>query len=156
MNAFLPVVDRALDRYLARRKTEPDGLPAARLATLAGVSREFMSTALQMYRREQSRHGTRYTIACEGYGTGAKWFITSRPGMDSAGLEARRASHTRYIARDALRRLLRDRGCEVRPSLRGTPQDDWLEIASQSIAGHMEVAVQAAEQMIEAVGSTAA
>lgn len=156
MSANLALVEQALDRYLARRKSDPDGLTAARLARLVGVRRGQMSEALQEYRRAQAKgtYALRYTIGCEGYGTAALWFIMSWPGADTPGLEARRMEHAVYIAQDTMDRLVRDYARETEPALQGTVLDQVVEIAADGLVQHVRVAVQGAVKVIRATMTT--
>lgn len=140
------VVDTALDHYIrqmgrrGRGISSPRGVRCATLASgLHGVTSEDMSMYLSEYRVTPN---TKYQIGCEGYGTAARWVILSRPGSDPKDVQRARADHTKYVARDALTRLMRDRLLEVDPATMHTVVDDQIEHQFDLMVQALELSIQ--------------
>lgn len=144
------VVDRALDEYvraMGARGVDPDGVLASTLAEMVGVPVARMGRALQGYRM---RSGTRYSIACEGYGSMARWRILRKPSSDPQVVQQARLKHAIYLANDNLAKTVRDYAVEVFPALRGTELDQMIETVTRSLVKHLEVDVDAAILLLEA------
>lgn len=148
------LVDKAIDAYIAKMGTrgiDPEGFFARTLASFAKVERGEMSLALQYYRYRQRTHGdTRFIIACEGYGPGARWRIQAKPSSDPKVVRQNRKDHAIYLAQDNQTKLVRDYASEVYPALQGAQLDQVIEIAVKGLVRNVETAVDTAVALIEA------
>lgn len=142
------MVNQALDEYLRRmrrRGVEPDGVRAATLAEVAGVTREAMSNALQRYRVLQGRRQTRYVVAAHHYGRAGRWTILAKPGVDSDVLQRARAEATAWAQADMARRWLSDAVNELIPGLRNRTRRDAI---IERLIGLAEIQVEVVRQHV--------
>lgn len=148
---YIQTVDLGLDRYIRSmqgRGIDPVGFRTNTLSQLAGVSRSYMSTALQQYRLTQGRVPTRYVIACEQYGPLARWRILAKPGSDPLVVREARRQHGLWIARDAFRRYVTDRVHELQPSLTNSQQDQLIDNCTILVENQFSATVTFIESVI--------
>lgn len=151
MTQYTTTVDNGLDIYIrnmARRGIDPGGFRTHTLAQLAGVSRPYMSTALQQYRMTQGNGNTRYVIACEQYGPLARWRILAKPGSDPVVVQEARRQHGLWIARDAFRRYVTDRVHELQPALTNSQQDQLIDNCTILVENQFSATVTFIESVI--------
>lgn len=150
-------VELALDKYVRARRgrgIDPSGFRARTIAKIAGVDTSDMSSMLQRYRWTQRRPGaTQYVVACQGYGSKARWRILAKPGSDPAVVREARREQALWVARDGLERIVRDTLTEVFPGLRGTVVDNLVEREVDTMVGHMKVSVRSVERALAANGA---
>jgi len=142
-------VDNAIDLYLQSvTGSVPRSVRAATLAHIAGIPVWEMSTNLQIYRGAQGRGNTKYILGCEGYGRYASWAFLAKPNSDPQWIQQARKTHGKYVARDTFKKYFKDVLCEVKPGLKGAPDDQLIDSASNMVAQSLEAAVQFIESVL--------
>ena len=119
---------------------DKNGYTAAALASAVGETRDTMTVALAQYRHHQkSMSNPKFIVACEGYGTGARWYVLHAEDTAYVNKPERR-NHGYYIVRDAVTRYLRDYLMELEPGLnkRSRAADKVALAAAKQIMAQME------------------
>jgi hypothetical protein len=149
------IVEDALDTYVTARKArgiDPTGVKAATLAKFAGVTVRLMSRYLQEYRLRPGSGGGRYVLGCQNYGRGGRWLILAKPGSDPKVIREARASHARWIAMDAARRVVKDLAKELAPALKGTANwETLLEMEAEALADNLRLAVSRMDRAVDSI-----
>lgn len=148
------IVDDAIDRYVVIMRTkhgglDPTGFQCDTLAHIAGTTREDMGHLLQQHRQAA---GTRYVVACQGYGRAARWMILAKPGSDPKLVRQARRDQSVWIASDMAARFDRDIRTEIDPALRGTAADDIIKDAVDEMAAHTAVALRRIHKRLDKLG----
>jgi hypothetical protein len=149
------IVEDALDQYVAARKArgvDPTGVKCSTLAKFAGTDIRLMSRFLQEYRLRPPKGGGRYVLGCQNYGRGGRWLILAKPGSDPKVIREARASHARWIATDAARRVVTDLAKELAPALQGTYQwETMLEMEAEALADNLRLAVSRMDRAVTSI-----
>jgi len=143
------MVDNAITLYLQSvTGSVPRSVHASTLAHIAGVPIEYMSQSLQLHRAAQGKGLTKYVLGCEGHGRYAEWVFLAKPNSDPQWIQQARKQHGKHVARDTVKRYFLDVLCEVKPGLKGAPDDQLIDSASNMVAQSLEAAVQFIESVL--------